>query len=471
MSAHESDVVNLAAPAVRRPGRPLARHRGLERSRRRPREHGRPLRPRQVRAGVPRPLDAICERVLNAGPHPHVLPIETAHEIYAALSDYIGDPRGAPQFEATAVHGRPTPPLAADRPATRPGDPPEPRRRDAGDGGGATRTPTTSRRRRVALCRHRSTAEDAGRPRTQAGVPMFFDEDTGVGWMSAPSHGSSHGASPTTPPPPTPTQPDRPPSPTAVGGTPPRPPAGRRGPTRPGPRGRRLADARRPRRQRRHGRRPSSTRPPVGRSSPARTGTARVPAAWGPDADEPPPHDPRRLARRPTSGVPGRSWLRLAVVLAAVVVLVVGGRLRVQPRPRLRRRARRPRPPRPRLALAVGAREQARCRSPAVTDFDPEGDPPEENPDLAPLAVDGKPATAWQTSTVLPEPPAALKSGVGLLVDLGKPTQVGSVRLDAARRRHLPGAAGRAGRARPPRPAPTGSTPWPRRRTPAPGST
>jgi putative peptidoglycan lipid II flippase len=31
-----------------------------------PTEHGRPLRPRQVRAGVPRPLDAICDRVLNA---------------------------------------------------------------------------------------------------------------------------------------------------------------------------------------------------------------------------------------------------------------------------------------------------------------------------------------------------------------------------------------------------------------------
>jgi putative peptidoglycan lipid II flippase len=31
-----------------------------------PTEHGRLLRPRQVRAGVPRPLDAICDRILNA---------------------------------------------------------------------------------------------------------------------------------------------------------------------------------------------------------------------------------------------------------------------------------------------------------------------------------------------------------------------------------------------------------------------
>ena len=65
-SAHESDVINLGracctprwsagGPARRAPTVPGA-----------PREHGRPLRPRQVRAGVPRPLDAICERVLNA---------------------------------------------------------------------------------------------------------------------------------------------------------------------------------------------------------------------------------------------------------------------------------------------------------------------------------------------------------------------------------------------------------------------
>jgi hypothetical protein len=32
-----------------------------------------------------------------------------------------------------------------------------------------------------------------------------------------------------------------------------------------------------------------------------------------------------------------------------------------------------------------------------VTDFDPQGDPTEENPELAPLAIDGKPGTAWQS--------------------------------------------------------------------------
>ena len=32
-------------------------------------------------------------------------------------------------------------------------------------------------------------------------------------------------------------------------------------------------------------------------------------------------------------------------------------------------------------------------------DFDPQGDPPEENPDDAANAVDGDPGTSWSTST------------------------------------------------------------------------
>jgi hypothetical protein len=65
-----------------------------------------------------------------------------------------------------------------------------------------------------------------------------------------------------------------------------------------------------------------------------------------------------------------------------------------------------------------------------VTDFDPLADPPEENPGLARLAIDGKPGTAWHTVTYRGNPKlGGLKSGVGLLVDLGKRTTVGQVRL------------------------------------------
>jgi hypothetical protein len=66
----------------------------------------------------------------------------------------------------------------------------------------------------------------------------------------------------------------------------------------------------------------------------------------------------------------------------------------------------------------------------AVDDFDPDGDPPGENPAMVPLATDGKPGTAWQTYTYFDGPALApYRSGVGLLVDLGKETEVGEVEV------------------------------------------
>lgn len=65
-----------------------------------------------------------------------------------------------------------------------------------------------------------------------------------------------------------------------------------------------------------------------------------------------------------------------------------------------------------------------------VSDIDPGGDPPEENPDLAGLAIDGDPGTAWQTLTYYNNPElGGLKDGVGLVVDLGRPTEVSQVQL------------------------------------------
>ena len=82
LAEHEADVVNLAALLY---AGLVARWAGTEGStvQDAPADQGRPMRPRQVRAGVPRPLDAICERVLNPDGHPQVTPIETAHEVYA----------------------------------------------------------------------------------------------------------------------------------------------------------------------------------------------------------------------------------------------------------------------------------------------------------------------------------------------------------------------------------------------------
>jgi serine/threonine protein kinase len=67
-----------------------------------------------------------------------------------------------------------------------------------------------------------------------------------------------------------------------------------------------------------------------------------------------------------------------------------------------------------------------------VTDFDPvssngSGD---ENPDEAPLAVDGNPTTAWQTMEYFNDPHlGGQKPGVGLVVDLGSTQSVGEVKV------------------------------------------
>lgn len=54
-----------------------------------PRDHGRVLRPRQVRAGVPRSLDDLCDRVVGSGSD--LAPI-LAGELASRLTGFAGDP-------------------------------------------------------------------------------------------------------------------------------------------------------------------------------------------------------------------------------------------------------------------------------------------------------------------------------------------------------------------------------------------
>ena len=66
----------------------------------------------------------------------------------------------------------------------------------------------------------------------------------------------------------------------------------------------------------------------------------------------------------------------------------------------------------------------------SARDFDPQGDTREENRDQVPYAIDGKPDTRWTTVTYKGNPRlGGIKRGVGLVLDLGSPVQVGSVRL------------------------------------------
>jgi eukaryotic-like serine/threonine-protein kinase len=68
----------------------------------------------------------------------------------------------------------------------------------------------------------------------------------------------------------------------------------------------------------------------------------------------------------------------------------------------------------------------------AAQDFDPEGTPPGlEHPDEVQNAIDGDPTTAWPTETYTASPslPDDGKSGVGLIVDAGKPVTAHTVTL------------------------------------------
>ncbi len=63
-----------------------------------------------------------------------------------------------------------------------------------------------------------------------------------------------------------------------------------------------------------------------------------------------------------------------------------------------------------------------------LRDFDPLGDK-QENSDRVANAVDGFPDTAWPTSKYRTETFGGLKTGVGLLIDLGRPTVLASVQV------------------------------------------
>ena len=81
-------------PGVSRSGVPAA-----------PLENGRVLRPRQVKAGVQRPLDSLCDQVLNApgaAGDAHRPGLRSAHGITEALRDFVGDVAAMAEAEASA---------------------------------------------------------------------------------------------------------------------------------------------------------------------------------------------------------------------------------------------------------------------------------------------------------------------------------------------------------------------------------
>jgi hypothetical protein len=72
-----------------------------------PVEHGRLLSPRQVRAGVPRSLDDIADRLLGNPPRHHTAPITSAAGLSAALSGVVGSSHEPPsQMDETVAIAR-----------------------------------------------------------------------------------------------------------------------------------------------------------------------------------------------------------------------------------------------------------------------------------------------------------------------------------------------------------------------------
>lgn len=388
-----------------------------------PREHGRVLRPRQVRAGIPRQLDTLCDEVLDlTGRGRGVRAPESARGLAAALEDFVGDPTGIPESLVERLVSRGTGLVrfsAVPELGLRPADEPEPEpapdvepdvepTRVIRAGDPALDAPT------VAASVDAPTTADpdetdtpaTGTPATPASgtAPSSVDLPTEAG---LPSFGTSEDRThrPTPGPPPPPLE-DPEPRPLFAPDPPEGAPARR---SRPG----------------------ANTSNGQGDYWPWDTGTGHGTGGLGSmthtgsgvlGADLPPEDDE----------VPGRNTFRLAAVLLAGVLLVVAvavafnvgrGRTPLGAVPEDERSS-------TSSATSSASSAPQPLKGLSASDFDPQADPPEENPELAPDAVDGDPATSWRTNTYDQDlGPGGLKTGVGLVVDLGSPAEVRTVEL------------------------------------------
>ena len=327
-SEHESDVLNLGAllyacltgkwagfPDSVLPDAPY--------------DHDRVCRPRQVRPGVPKSLDGLCDQILN--PPPRGRRFESAAEICSALGDYLGDTLTTAAVnvsEATAFV-----------------DP-------------------------AAL----TAAQPTGTLGTYDGPPPAGPPDAGT------------------------ERPD------AMDDTQPGQPVLRDDRTRPAIR-------------------------PLETSPAARVSAAKEPPDhWGPDRPDRKGGGSTRV--EPAGKRPGSLWLRLAALIGVVALVLLG--VVLGPRLGDSEQAADPGTDPSGTPTSSGAPQVVEVA--AVDDFDPDGGtPPEENPDMVPLATDGKPGTAWETKTYFDGPVLApYRSGLGLLLDLGEETEVGEVTVTLA---------------------------------------
>lgn len=356
-----------------------------------PREGLRPLRPRQVRAGIPRTLDAICDRVLNKEASQHVLPVETAHDIAAALSDYVGDPAAAAPVDVPSMHDDPEAPVTEVVPEFVPELLPEV-------------------------------------------VPELVPEEVPDAPVIPPVPASM--LPPVTEPP------------ANEPATPPPPPS--------------LPE-------------PELEPPPDPAVDPEATMAAPVPFSpsgieliepeeWEPAAPPPPFEAPvskplfAEVERRVPPGAPGtpsgaadqgsglwpfaeeepvapayrdeprrRIWPSILITLLLIAAVAVGAYLLYEDQQGTDQRSPQANPT-PTTSAAVPVTGTP-VPVVAAGDFDPEGDPPEENPEQVPRTIDDDPATVWKTSVYTQPALGGLKSGVGIVLDLGSQREIGSIEV------------------------------------------
>jgi serine/threonine protein kinase len=388
LDEREADVINLAgilyaALTGRWPG---VAHSAVPRA---PRESRRPLRPRQVRAGVPRILDAICERVLHKEASQHAMPIETAHEIAAALADYLGDPSLSAPIDAAGMHAEPTVSIRhEDLPASLPelsalqlSEPPtgEPEAADPDPADADT-----------------DTDLQADPDATQLAASVVADPDATQTFRAPDS----------SPQEPFPDIPERP----LYASTERRVPASARAGNDTGSSAWSQTDA--------GSGTGGVTATGAGTYDSGTNGGGTGPATFWPFVEDPEKDNDVH------TGKEGRGWLRMAIVLGVLLVLVVAMAIAFN---RGRDDGTTPNGPSGGSSSASAPQGSA-VKLAGVRDFDPLADPPEENPDTAPNAIDGDPATTWMTSTYRGDAAlGGLKSGVGLMVDLGSDQEVTSV--------------------------------------------
>ncbi|WP_157571842.1 protein kinase family protein [Nocardioides alkalitolerans] len=414
-----------------------------------PLDGGAVLRPRQVRAGIPRVLDELCDDVLNTDTPPRApYDLTTARGIADYLREYVGDPAGMAALEAergtsasgtipavpaalltplpvvrphdtqsdrerpverTAVRAPITAPLAAPTatpaptptptaetpvaPATPASPPTAPVEKVDAPSSGAEAPAsgsTSSGDDAPAPAPRTTTRTDNVDVPTQAGVPIFDDETDDVSWLAKRSE---------TPPPP-PDFEDPPERPLFAPETPEEIAARRRAQETVGP-------------------------APSEEFWPWATGH-RTGAVLPHPVQEP-------GARRRDK--PGRTWLQLAGFLGSLVALLLivavvyqlmgrpgtsGGDDDGGSTPSPSASSTESAPPAPAIVPVVGA-----------TSIDPEGSDGEENSDRAGNAVDGDTETTWNTSTYFQQfGPGGLKSGVGLQLDLGESLALTGLELD-----------------------------------------